>query len=287
MDAELNIRSAGLNPDLANHCDGRVTHGLIFAIAESLRRSHGDRVASMHSHRIEVFDRADDDDIVFEVTHHLELVFFPAENRFFNQRFMHRGEIETASQNFEQLFAVVGHASAGAAERKAGTDNYWEADFARKLKTIFEVIDQRGFRNVEADLLHRVFKVKAVFGLLDGFNVGADQLHVVLFEHTAVGKLDGKIERSLPADGRKHSESSTRRKFTLHTNNFFQIFAGERLNVSAVGDLRIGHDGGRVRVGQHHFVSFGLERLAGLRAGIVELGGLPDDDGTRAEDQDF
>src|SRR4051812_41834638 len=139
MDAELNIRSAGFNPDLANHGDGRVAHGLVFAIAESLRRSDGDRIASMHSHGIEVFDRTDDDDVVFQVTHHLQLILFPAENRFFDQRFVDGGEIETASQNFEQLFAVVGHASAGAAEGKAGTDNYWEADFARKLKTIFQV----------------------------------------------------------------------------------------------------------------------------------------------------
>ena len=58
--------------------------------------------------------------------------------------------------------------------------------------------------------------------------------------------------------------------------------AGQRLDVGAVGHLRIGHDGGRIGVGQHHLVAFRLERLAGLRAGVVELGRLADDDRARS-----
>ncbi len=112
MDAELNVRSAGLDADLANHGNGRIAHRLVFAIGERLRRSDGDRIAGVHAHGIEVLDRADDDDVVFRVAHHLKLVFFPAEHRFFDQRFVHRREIEAASQNFQQLFAVVGDAAA-------------------------------------------------------------------------------------------------------------------------------------------------------------------------------
>src|SRR6185369_8074827 len=64
-------------------------------------------------------------------------------------------------------------------------------------------------------------------------------------------------------------------------------FAGERLDVSAVGDLGIGHDGSRVRVREHHLKALGLERLAGLRAGVVKLRRLANDDGARTDDQDF
>ena len=77
------------------------------------------------------------------------------------------------------------------------------------------------------------------------------------------------------------------RQLALDADDFFQIFARERLDVSAVGELRIGHDGGRIGVGQHHFKALGLERLAGLRAGVVELRRLANDDGARADDQDF
>ncbi len=40
-------------------------------------------------------------------------------------------------------------------------------------------------------------------------------------------------------------------------------------------------------VDEHNFVALLLEGLAGLGAGIVELGGLADDDGARADYEDF
>ena len=73
----------------------------------------------------------------------------------------------------------------------------------------------------------------------------------------------------------------------FNANNFFQIFARQRLDVSAVGDLRIGHDGGRVGIGQHHLESLGLERLASLRPGVIKLRRLANDDRARADDQDL
>ena len=59
-----------------------------------------------------------------------------------------------------------------------------------------------------------------------------------------------------------------------------------RLDVGDVGRLRVGHDRGRVRVDQDHPIAFLAQRLAGLRAGIVELAGLADDDRPGAHDQD-
>ena len=116
----------------------------------------------------------------------------------------------------------------------------------------------------------------------------ADELHVVLLEHAAVGKLDRQIERGLSAHGRQDGKARRRgRHLALDANNLFQIFAGQRLDVSAVGDLRIGHDGGRIRIGQHHFKALGLERLASLRPGVIKLRRLANDDGARADDQDF
>ena len=68
-------------------------------------------------------------------------------------------------------------------------------------------------------------KIEAVFGLLDGGNVGADQLDVVFFEHAAVGKFDRKIQRGLAADRRQHGESRARRHLALNADDLFQIFA--------------------------------------------------------------
>jgi hypothetical protein len=73
----------------------------------------------------------------------------------------------------------------------------------------------------------------------------------------------------------------------FNADNFFDVFVGERLDVGAVGQLGIGHDGGRVRIDQHHLVALLLEGLAGLRAGVVELGRLADDDRAGADHQDL
>ena len=91
----------------------------------------------------------------------------------------------------------------------------------------------------------------------------------------------------MTADGRQNRETCAGREFALHANNFFEVFASERLDVSSVGNLGVGHDGGRIRIGQHHFKTFGLKRLASLGAGVIKLRRLANDDGARAENQDF
>ncbi len=96
-------------------------------------------------------------------------------------------EIEAAGEDFHQLFAVVGDAAAGASEGEAGAADDREADFAGEFDAVFEIADQRGFWDVEADALHGVFEEETVFGFLYGADLRADQLHVVFFEDAAVG----------------------------------------------------------------------------------------------------
>ena len=155
----------------------------------------------------------------------------------------------------------------------------------------FRLLTSERFRDVETDGGHRVFEEQAVFGLLDGAELRADELHVVLFEHAAVGQLDREIQRGLSAhSGQQRKDAGSfigGQHLGFNADDFFQVGAGERLDVGAVGHLRIGHDGGRIGVGQHHFVAFGLQRLAGLRAGVVELGRLANDDGPGADDKHF
>ena len=177
--------------------------------------------------------------------------------------------------------------AAAAAQRERRPNDHGKADLAGEFEPVFQIVDQRRLGNVEADLLHRIFEVETVFRLLDGCHVGADELHVVLLEHAAVGKFDRQIERRLSAHGRQDGESLARRHLALDADDLFQILARERLDVSAVGDLRIGHDGGRIGVGQHHFEALGLERLASLRPGVIKLRRLANDDRARADDQDF
>src|SRR5690606_6904254 len=58
------------------------------------------------------------------------------------------------------------------------------------------------------------------------------------------------------------------------------------LDVGGVRELGVGHDRGRVGVGQDHPVALLLEDLAGLGARVVELAGLADDDRAGADEED-
>ena len=80
MDANLDVRPAGLHPDGPDDLSRQVAHGLVFDVREGLGGGDGDRVAGVHPHRVEVLDAADDDDVVRLVAHHLQLELLPAQD---------------------------------------------------------------------------------------------------------------------------------------------------------------------------------------------------------------
>ena len=64
---------------------------------------------------------------------------------------------------------------------------------------------------------------------------------------------------------------------TLFCNNLFQTLYVQGLNISNICCLRIGHDGSRVGINQHNFITEISQSLAGLSSGIVKLTGLTND----------
>ena len=75
-----------------------------------------------------------------------------------------------------------------------------KADLAANSRPSRILLTSADLRHIEADLRHRVFEEQPVFGLLDGLELGADQLHVVFFENAGVGKIDGEIQCGLSAN---------------------------------------------------------------------------------------
>src|ERR1035441_8649596 len=128
-------------------------------------------------------------------------------------------QIEAAGEDFHQLFAVVGNASAGAAECEARTDDDWEANLSGEFDAVFQIVDERRFGDVEANALHRVFEKQTVFSLFDGADMSADQNYVVLFQDSAVGEFDGQVECGLSTDRGQNSKARAGRHFALDVNN--------------------------------------------------------------------
>ena len=87
---ELDVRAAGLDADGADHGDRRVAQLLVGLVGQRHLRRHRDGVAGVDAHRVEVLDRADDDDVVAPVADHLQLELVPAAHRLLDQHLADR-----------------------------------------------------------------------------------------------------------------------------------------------------------------------------------------------------
>ena len=280
IDGELHVGAAGLDADLAQYRDRGVAHALVFLVGQRQRRRHGDRVAGMHAHRVDVLDGADDDAIVVLVAHHLHLELFPAEDRFLDQHFRGRRGVDAALDDLDELRLVVGDTAAGAAERERRPDDGGKPDIVERFQRPDQRLDLMRARRGETDLGHRLAKQLAILGLVDGVGGGADHGDAEFVEDAHAPQRQRGVERRLPA----HGWQERIRAFLL--DDLGDDLRRDRLDIGRIGQIRIGHDGRRIGVDENDPIALGLERFAGLGAGIVELAGLADDDRSRADDQD-
>jgi hypothetical protein len=131
----------------------------------------------------------------------------------------------------------------------------------------------------QADLVHRLAEALAVLGLVDGVGIGADHLHAELLQRAVTEQRQRGVERRLAAHGGQQGQRVLRALGALTLDDAGDDFGRDRLDIGGVGHLVVGHDRGRVRVDQDDPVTFFLQRLDRLRARIVELASLTDDDG--------
>ena len=117
---ELDVRAAGVDADRADDRGRGVAQLLVRLVRQRHLRRDGDRVAGVDAHRVEVLDRADDDDVVEPVAHDLELELVPAAHRLLDEHLADRRLREAALDLAAQLLLGVREAAAVAAEREGG-----------------------------------------------------------------------------------------------------------------------------------------------------------------------
>ncbi len=130
-----------------------------------------------------------------------------------------------------------------------------------------------------ADAIEQVAEALPVLGHLDGLERRAQQPHAGPLEDAGACQRDGEVERRLAAQAGQDAVGPLALDDALHR------FDRQRLEVDDVRDARVGHDRGRVGVEQDRPDALLAQRPAGLRAGIVELGRLADDDRAGADDE--
>jgi hypothetical protein len=232
-------------------------------------RRDGDGVARVHAHWVEVLDRADDDDVVTDVAHDLELELIPADQRLLDE---HLADGTLPQPALEQPRKIVGgprDAAAVAAERERRPQDEREREVGRQL---LGRCDHDRLGHAQPDGLHRLAEKAAILCAADRVEARADQLHAERFEDAVLDEPAGEVERGLPAERRQEGVGALALQ---HPGDARGI---QGLQVRAVGEAGVGHDRGRVRVDHDRSVALVSEDLQRLAPGVVELARLPDDD---------
>jgi hypothetical protein len=281
MHSELDVGAAGVDADLADDAHREVAEVLVLLVGEGLGRRHRDRVAGVDAHGIEVLDAADDHHVVVPVPHHLELVLLPAEDRLLHEDGVGGREVDGAASQRVELPLVVGNPAALSTHGETGPEDDREADLLGDGAGLLEGGGVAAAGHLHPDAVHGVLEELPVLGLLDGLEGGADELDAVPCQRTVPGQRHRQVERGLPPQrGEQHVGLFAGQDLLGHLR-------GDGLDVGPVGEVRVGHDRGRIGVEEDDLVALLLERLAGLGPRVVELAGLPDDDRSGADDHDL
>ena len=277
---KLHVGAAGLNADLLQNGERRHAHALVLEVGERLRRGHGDGIAGVHAHRVQVLDGAYDDAVAGAVAHDLHLVLFPADNGLLHQHLVRGGKLQALRHRRAELGLIVRDAATGAAQGEARTQHHGVAQATGDLDRVLHRVRVARARHLEPQLGHGLVEELAVLAALDSSQVAADHLHIVALKRAVLGQLHRGVQAGLAA------QRGQQGVWALPLDDLGDELRRDRLHIGAVHESRVSHDGGGVGVDEHDLVAVLLQHLAGLGAGIVELAGLADDDGAGPDDED-
>ena len=230
------------------------------------------------AHRVEVLDGADHHEVVGPVPHHLELVLLPPEHGLLDEDLVDGREVDPARGELLELLEVVGDAAAGAAQGEGGPDDRGKARRSRGPSRASSRFVAKPLRGTSSPM-------RAMASLKSWRSSPISTARrLAPMSRTPSRSRTPRRESSTarlsavcpPTVGRSASGRSRSRMAV-------DRLRGERLDVRAVGVLRVGHDRGRVRVHERDPQALLLEDLDGLGARVVELAGLPDHDRPRAD----
>ena len=258
VDAELHVTATRFNADFAHNGNGGVADVLVFDIRKGLHRGHGDGIARVHAHGIKIFNGADDDAVVLGVTHHFHFNFFPAKHALLNHDFRGGAGRKTIGSDGFEVFHVVGHAAARAAKRKGRAHNKGEGQLVAELAHVFDGAGNAAGGHIEADVFHGLAEQFAALGFFDNVGACADKLNAAFRQNAALGKPKSGVQSRLTAKRRQESVGA------LFSDDCGKGLLLDGFHIGGVSHMRIGHDGSRIGIDQHHLVPFFLEGLHGL-----------------------
>ena len=254
---------------------------MIFPVRQRLRGTHDDGIAGVNTDGVQIFHVADGDGGVICVADYFVLDLLVALDTLFDEDLTNRGKFKPGFQQLLKLRLTVGKSASGSAQREGRAKDDRISDFLRGSTAFFHAADHDGRKYRLAESLAESLELFTILSHLYTRGIRSEKFTSAFGEDAFLLKLHGKVESCLTADARKNSVGP------LAADDPRDILEVKRFHIYPVSNRLVCHDGGGVGVAQDDFISLFLEREAGLRARVIELGSLPDDDRAGAYDQDF
>ena len=269
--------AAALDAKRPNDAKRSRAEHLDLAVGEGLTGRDHDAVPGMHPHGVDVLHIANRNTGVVRVAHDFVLDFLPPAQRPFDQHLANRAGSQAFPNHRLQLERATRHPAAGAAQRVSRTNHERKADARGKLLGGVHGGDGAAGGDRLPKIQQHTLEGLSILGFADRGQRGAQNANLELLEDAGVGELDRQVQSGLPAEGGQQAIGP------LPFDDGGDRVNRQGLDIHAVGNAFIGHDRRRVGVHQHGANTFLAQRFTCLRAGIVELGCLSDDDRSRAD----
>ncbi len=200
----------------------------------------------MDAHWVQIFNRADHHKIIYLVAQHFQLVFFPADQRFFHPGLLDGRGVQGFAHRLGELAGGMHPRSPTAAQCEGGAHQQRVPASFRQRLGLGQRVRRPAQWNGQPSGQQRVAEQGAVFGDANRVEPGPDQLDAVAGQNAVLAEFQRQVEPGLAADGGQHGVRPFLR------DNGFQRLKRQRFDIGGFGQIRVGHDGGRVGIDQHH-----------------------------------
>ncbi len=230
---------------------------------------------------VDVLDRAHHDGVVGGVAHELELVLLPAEDRLLQEHLGGRRVVQARPPaDAAQVLLVEREAGSESAHRERGAHDQRVAELlapASSSSMVWQMTDAATSAPASSTSCLKICR-SSPFWMASTFAPMSSTPYFSRIPRSwrAIAALSAVWP---PRVGRIASGFSLAMIVSMTSG-------GDRLDVRGVGEVRVGHDRGRVGVDEDDADALLAEHPAGLGAGVVELAGLTDDDGGAGSDDE-
>ena len=148
----------------------------------------------MNAERIDIFDKAYSDHIVFGVTDNFQLQFFPSKDRLFYQNLTYQAGLQTSGAYGFQFFYIIYQTAACSTHGVSRTQNNRISQSISDLKRLIHAVRNIASCHLDTQTVHRLLKFNTVLTTLDRIHLNTDDFHTVFVQDPFFCKFRTKIQ---------------------------------------------------------------------------------------------